>query len=193
METHSKNSQEIDTYILEEFKHASVYTLQMLQDRANVFTLYVAVFSVLATALGFFFKPGDQAIKYSAYSSLIPYTLVLLGMMHSFFFVRLGYIDKKYNYYVRRMNTIREFYVKRAKLHGNMYSDIKNVIPSIKMPHTWAVVYPLFPATMIFALAAAAFFGLAPYFMWKNIILSLVIFLLSCIIFYLIAKSDRTR
>lgn len=193
MEPRSKNSQEIDSFILEEFKHASEYTLQMLQDRANVFTLYVAVFAIIVTAIGYFFKPVEKPPSYESYLTYLPYAVFLLGIMHTFFFVRLGYIDKKYNSYLFRMDRIRKYYIKRAKLFGNVFTGLDTILPSVKMPHTLGVVYPLFPATMIFALAAAVFFGLTPYFLWKNIILSLVIFLLSCIIFYLIAKSDHTR
>lgn len=187
--SHLKETECIENFIIEEYKHASAYTIHMLDERANVYTLYLATFSIIASALGFFIKSSEELTKFIPY---LPYVFISLGVIHAVFFVRLGYIDKKYNSYLLRMEKIRKFILKQADAYKNEFTDIRSTLSPIVMPKTFGVVYPLFPATAVFAGIAITCFGFFSHLIWKNWFISVGTVLFSMLLFYLIAKSDRT-
>ncbi len=185
----TKETECIENFILEEYKHASAYTLHMLDERSNVYTMYVATFSIIASAIGFFIKSQEELIKFLFY---LPYLFASLGVIHTVFFVRLGYIDKKYNSYLVRMEKIRKFILNQAVKFKTEFADIGKTLTPIVMPKTFGVVYPLFPATAVFAAIAIVCFGLFSQLIWKSWVISAGTVLISTLLFYLIAKSDRT-
>lgn len=192
----SSKSLSVENFILEEFKYSSTYTQQMLKDRQNTINLYVTYFAVSAAILGFFFKYDNQSFDQliRTINPYVPYLLFLFGLIHVYFFVRLGYLDKKYSSYSRRMNNIRSFYIKHFK---KQYPDIDVILNPIVMPRTPGIVYPLFPGTITYAVIAMALFAFTPFMFAGDqivkILISVVIIFISLIIFYKIAKADTTR
>lgn len=186
----------IENFILEEFKYSSTYTQQMLKDRQNMINLYVTYFAVTAAILGFFFKYDNQSFEEltRTINPYLPYLLFLFGLIHTYFFVRLGYLDKKYNSYLHRMNNIRMFYIKNFNQY---YPDIDLILTPIIMPRIRGIVYPLFPATVTYAVIAVILFGSMPFMFPVNWIMgigiSLITVIISLFVFYKIAKADTTR
>ena len=184
------NSENINAFILEEFRHAGAYVLQLINDRATIFTLYIALCSLLATIIGFLIKQNADLSSLSVY---LPYVILLFGIIHLLFFLRMGHTEKKYNTYLLRMDSIRNFYKKLAGDSGNMYKNIETVIPAIIQQRKPGVIYPLYTGTMIFSYFASFCFGVAVFLLWKNILFGIIVFFIAYGSMYLIAKAKHSQ
>jgi|SRR5271166_4633321 len=144
----------ISAFIVEEYKYYGAYALQILADRANGFNMYVTSFIATAGILAFAnYQKGNHLLEMPN----LAYLFFLFGILHTFFFIRLGYLDKKYNYCVEKMNSIRTLYSERIHRHS---TDLKNILVPRHMPRSFFGIHPLFPATMTFAHIATIFFVL---------------------------------
>jgi len=116
-----------ENILLEEFKFASAYALQTLQDRAGTFNLYFVLIGIVATGIGLIYQFGQNTIAYLPWIVFI--LLVTVGIVHLFFAGRLASLEAQYHTYVERMNGIRNFYTLQFNKKLPSIADVLRPIP----------------------------------------------------------------
>lgn len=163
----------VESILIEEYKFAGSFALQMLQERGNMLTVYSSFMSVLITAivgLNLFDK-----FTISSYEYALPPLFFLLGALHALLFKRFAHLERKYHDYQQRMNKVRMIYSKKAK-EANL--GIGDAIAPITMPVTWKIIYPLWPTTLLFLVVSCFSFAAASYHYWNNLLVTAIVLLI---------------
>jgi ADP-ribose pyrophosphatase len=106
----------LETILSQEFNYANVTAYQANEDRARIFSLYLTLVGVLATALGvaFQFVQGQSNAQTRALFPPIAFLLVLLsGALGSVFFLQIIHLRRAWRESVLTMNRIKEYYIRR--------------------------------------------------------------------------------
>jgi hypothetical protein len=104
----------LETILSQEFNYANVTAYQANEDRARIFSLYLTLVGVLATALGVAFQFGLQNTPQTrAIFPAIAFLLVFLaGALGSVFFLQLIHLRRAWRESVVTMNRIKEYYIR---------------------------------------------------------------------------------
>jgi ADP-ribose pyrophosphatase len=105
----------LETILSQEFNYANVTAYQANEDRARIFSLYLTLVGVLATALGvaFQFVQGQSNAQTRALFPPIAFLLVLLsGALGSVFFLQIIHLRRAWRESVLTMNRIKEYYIR---------------------------------------------------------------------------------
>lgn len=179
----SLNSENI---VIEEYKYASSYTLQMLRERGNMLTLYASFISALVTGVLGINIFEDLKIDYG---QALPPLFLALGVMHSLLFIRFAHLEKRYYDYQQRMNKIRKMYADNGEKTD---LNITEIIPPIKMPRTIPFIYPVWPTTLLFPFVASFCFSLASLYFWHTPGLAFFLFFITLGISLILGKKTGT-
>ncbi len=153
--------------IIEEYKQSSAFVIQVFDDRSKVFALYVTYITGVAAILSFLFKGQSDSFS-DLVREIFPnlwWIAILNALIHMFFFTRLGYLDKKYNGAIQRMNISRRIY---REQFGKNLSSGEELFLVERSPRRWWLVHPLFPVTEVYALLASVLFASALYYAHDN-------------------------
>ena len=103
-----------ETILGQEYNYANVTAYQAMEDRARLFSLYLTLVGVLATALGVAYQFGGANNKQiSQYFPLIALLLVfLVGALGVVFFLQLIRLRQAWRQSALVMNRIKEYYIR---------------------------------------------------------------------------------
>jgi hypothetical protein len=168
-------SLKMENIILEEFKFANAYVIQMIQDRTSTFNLYFILMGIFITGLGLIIDLNKDIIQY------LPWVFIIIGTTHFFFFVRLVSLERKYHTYIMRNNEIRKFYTLQFQ---EKIPNVINILNPITKVRTSINLFPVFPMTMVFVLIGSICFGVAVFILvnltfWVKLTLGIFIALIS--------------
>jgi ADP-ribose pyrophosphatase len=104
----------LETILGQEFNYANVTAYQANEDRARIFSLYLTLVGVLATALGVAFQFGAQNnAQIKGIFPAIAFLLVFLaGALGSVFFLQIIHLRRAWRESVLTMNRIKEYYIR---------------------------------------------------------------------------------
>jgi ADP-ribose pyrophosphatase len=104
----------LETILSQEFNYANVTAYQANEDRARIFSLYLTLVGVLATALGVAFQFGAQNnSQIKAIFPAVAFLLVFLaGALGSVFFLQIIHLRRAWRESVLTMNRIKEYYIR---------------------------------------------------------------------------------
>jgi ADP-ribose pyrophosphatase len=104
----------LETILSQEFNYANVTAYQANEDRARIFSLYLTLVGVLATALGVAFQFGFQNnTQTKTLFPVIAFLLVFLASaLGSVFFLQIIHLRRAWRESVLTMNRIKEYYIR---------------------------------------------------------------------------------
>jgi hypothetical protein len=101
----------LENFLLEEYKPASAFTMQILQDITAALNLYFLLAGIFVSGLGLAYQFGILLQPYLAPALIV--FLLIFGVIHFFFFVRFISFGLVYYETSKRMDVMREFYLQQ--------------------------------------------------------------------------------
>jgi len=115
-------SMKLENFMLEEYKHASALSLQIMQDITGSLNLYLLLTGIFVSAFGLAYQFGKNLQLY-----LVPVlmaSLFIFGIISFFFFARTIGLGLLYLEALERMNMMRDFYVQQFQPQIPTIGDI---------------------------------------------------------------------
>jgi hypothetical protein len=133
-----EQSSQMHNFLIEEYKHASEYSLNTMRDRTQTFNLYIVLLGALSYAF-VLIHTGYPAIDVNLF------TIGLLGfysVINFFFFARFVTLEVNYRDSILRMDEIRQHYKMRFESDAikKIYSVDREFISPTRLRPTNSII-----------------------------------------------------